>query len=77
MPLPRHDGWTVARVVPLLAGVLVLLSAALAAVLSPWWLVLTGFVGANLVFYAAMGWCPASLVMQRLGVPVTCAATRS
>lgn len=74
MPLPHHDGWTVAKVVPLLGGLMVLLSAALAATLSPWWLVLTGFVGANLVFYAAVGWCPASLLMQRAGVPVACSA---
>ena len=66
--LPRHEGWTVERVVPLMAGVMVLLSVGLTLAFSPWWLLLTGFVGANLVFYSAAGWCPASLVMQKAGL---------
>lgn len=65
---PRQN-WTVERVVPLMGGVMILLSVALAVGLSPWWLVLTGFVGANLVFYSAVGWCPASLLMERAGLP--------
>lgn len=70
MPLPpTPQGWSITRLVPLLAGTLVLISAALAAILSPWWLILTGFVGANLLFYSAMGWCPATLLLQRMGVP--------
>ncbi|MFD3811805.1 DUF2892 domain-containing protein [Rhodococcus sp. NPDC058639] len=66
--LPHHDGWTVERVVPLMAGVMVLLSVALTLTFSPWWLILTGFVGANLVFYSAAGWCPASLIMEKAGL---------
>ncbi|MEV0542607.1 MULTISPECIES: YgaP family membrane protein [Nocardia] len=66
--LPRHQGWTVERVVPLMAGVIVLASVASAAVFSPWWLLLTGFVGANLVFYSMVGWCPASLIMEKVGL---------
>ena len=67
--LPRHHGWSIARVVPLLAGTFVLISALLAAVFSPWWLIFTGFVGANLLLYSAVGWCPATLLLRRLGVP--------
>ncbi|WP_433633649.1 YgaP family membrane protein [Nocardia sp. CA-120079] len=67
--LPRHHGWSIPRVVPLLAGAIVLMSAPLAAVFSQWWLILTGFVGANLLFYSAVGWCPATLLLQRAGVP--------
>ncbi|TSD94882.1 DUF2892 domain-containing protein [Skermania sp. ID1734] len=66
--LPRHQGWTVERVVPLMAGVIVLLSVALTLTFTPLWLLLTGFVGANLVFYSAAGWCPASLIMERAGL---------
>ncbi|AQA20589.1 hypothetical protein BTZ20_3721 [Rhodococcus sp. MTM3W5.2] len=65
---PRHHGWTVERLVPLLAGTMVLLSVALTLAFSSWWLILTGFVAANLLFYATVGWCPASLLMQRLGL---------
>jgi len=53
---------------PLMAGVMVLLSVALTLAFSPWWLLLTGFVGANLVFYSAVGWCPASLIMEKVGL---------
>lgn len=66
--LVRDRGWTIDRLVPLLAGILVLVSTGLAAVLSPWWLVLTMVVGANLLLYSAVGWCPATLIMARLGV---------
>lgn len=65
---PRPDGWTISRLVPALAGVLVLLSAVLAVSLSPWWLLLTALVGANLLLYSAVGWCPATLAMRRLGI---------
>ncbi|MFE3293874.1 YgaP-like transmembrane domain [Rhodococcus sp. NPDC059234] len=54
--------------VPLMGGAMVLASVALALALSPWWLLLTGFVGANLVFYSAVGWCPASLIMEKVGL---------
>ncbi|MGW0046862.1 DUF2892 domain-containing protein [Nocardia cyriacigeorgica] len=78
MALPlRTQPWTIERVVPLLAGILILISTALAAALSPWWLLVTVLVGANLVLYSAVGWCPASLLMARLGLPTgtaTCAA---
>ncbi|MBY8857426.1 DUF2892 domain-containing protein [Nocardia sp. CA2R105] len=67
--LPRHHGWSIARVVPLLAGALVLISVVLAAAWSPWWLVGTGFVGANLLLYGTAGWCPATLLLRRLGLP--------
>lgn len=61
------------RLVLALAGSLVLVSAALAALVSPWWLLLTAFVGANLLQSSVTGFCPAALVLRRLGVPAGCA----
>lgn len=61
--------WTIERVVPPLAGVMVLASIAPTLAFSPWWLLLTAFVGANLLLFGAVGWCPASLLLHRLGVP--------
>ncbi|UGT67855.1 DUF2892 domain-containing protein [Nocardia gipuzkoensis] len=72
---PRPRGWTITRLVPALAGILVLLSALLSRTLSPWWLILTALVGANLLLYSAMGWCPATLVMRRLGLTDTTCPT--
>ncbi len=76
--LPRHQGWSIARVVPLLAGAFVLLSVIAAVAWSGWWLLFTGFVGANLLLYGIAGWCPATLMLRRLGLPATagCATPR-
>ena len=59
-------GWPLERVLFALAGTVTLLSAALAALVSPWFLLLTAFVGVNQWLYVAAGTCPASLVLTRL-----------
>ena len=59
---------TVERAVPALAGIMVAVSTALALIVSPWWTILTFFVATNLLFYSAVGWCPASLLMQKAGL---------
>ncbi|WP_054814071.1 YgaP family membrane protein [Nocardia arizonensis] len=74
---PRTREWTIERIVPLLAGALTLAGTALAAMLSPWWLLLSALVGANLLLYSAVGWCPATLLMARLGVPARPAPCRA
>jgi hypothetical protein len=50
-----------------LAGSMVLLSAALTHWVSPWWLLLTCFVGANLIQSAFTGFCPPTLILRKLG----------
>lgn len=50
------------------AGTMILLSLALAWAFSPWWLALTAFVGLNLLQSAFTGFCPAAIVMRRLGL---------
>ena len=49
-----------------------LLSALLAATVSPWFLLLTAFVGINQWLYVRFANCPASLVLGRFGVSRTC-----
>ncbi len=51
----------------LLAGSMVLVSVALVCFVSPWWLLLTGFVGLNLIQSALTGFCPPSLVLRKFG----------
>jgi hypothetical protein len=58
--------WPLERVLFALAGSMTLLSAALAALLSPWFLLLTAFVGVNQWLYVLFGACPASLILTRL-----------
>ena len=66
--MPKPQGWSLERVVPLLAGTMVLTTLSLARQHHPRWRILTGFVGANLILDAAVGWCPASAVLHRMGV---------
>lgn len=59
---------TVEQAVLALGGALVLLSVALTLVFGPYWLILTALVGANLVQAAFTGFCPAALVLKRMGL---------
>jgi hypothetical protein len=56
------------RAVLTLAGTMVLLSLALAWLVSPYWLLLTAFVGANLFQAAFTGFCPAAIIFRKLGM---------
>jgi hypothetical protein len=55
------------RAVMRFAGVMVLLSLALAHWVSPNWLWFTAFVGLNLFQASFTGFCPAAMVFKRLG----------
>ncbi len=50
-----------------LAGSVVLLSLALAHFVHPGWLFLTLFAGVNLLQSAFTGFCPPSLILNKLG----------
>lgn len=58
-------GWPLERVLFALAGSVTLASVALVAVVSPWFLLLTVFVGVNQWLYVVVGACPASLILKR------------
>ena len=59
---------TVERGVRLMAGMMILVSLALAYYFSPYWLWLTVFVGLNLLQSAFTNWCPAMSMLRRLGL---------
>ncbi|HTJ62203.1 MAG TPA: DUF2892 domain-containing protein [Alphaproteobacteria bacterium] len=50
------------------AGVMVLVSLGLAHLYSSYWLLLTVFVGVNLLQAGITGFCPIALLLKRLGV---------
>ena len=58
--------WPLERVLFALAGTLTLVSAALTALVSPWFLLLAAFVGLNQWLFAGAGACPASIALERL-----------
>jgi hypothetical protein len=64
------------RVVMAFAGTVVLVSVALAHFVSPWWLLLTLFVGANLLQAAFTGFCPLAMILRKLGLKTGCAFPR-
>lgn len=65
--------WTMTRVLFALAGTVTLASIVLAALVSPWFLLLTAFVGLSQWSFAVSGACPASVVLRRMGVRGDCA----
>jgi hypothetical protein len=58
---------TTDRAVLLFAGFMTLLSALLAWSVSPWWLLLTALVGANMIQASITGFCPAAMLFKALG----------
>jgi hypothetical protein len=54
-------------VIRVLAGSMALLSVALVYFVSPWWLLLTSFVGLNLIQSVFTGFCPPTFLLTKLG----------
>ena len=55
------------RAVLAFAGSVVLLSVLLVYFVSPWWLLLTAFAGANMIQASFTGFCPAAMVFKAIG----------
>jgi len=56
------------RALRLIAGMVVLTSAALVYFHSPWWLLLTAFVGLNLFQSGITNWCPMVWILEKAGM---------
>lgn len=59
---------TLDKAVMAFAGSVVLVSLALAQLVSSWWLLLAAFAGLNMIQASFTGFCPAAIVFKRLGV---------
>lgn len=59
---------SIERIVMAFAGTVVLISAILAWQVSQNWLILTAFVGANLLQSSFTGFCPLAIVLKKLGM---------
>ena len=59
---------TLDRAVQAFAGVMILISLLLTHFVSPGFWLLTAFVGLNLFQSAFTGFCPAAMVMRRMGI---------
>lgn len=58
----------VERYVRLIAGIVVLLTVAAGYWLSPWFFLLTAFMGVNLLQSGFTNWCPMMPILRSLGV---------
>ena len=59
---------TIERAVIRFAGFMVMLSVVLTLYVSPWFWLFTAFIGLNLFQYSFTGFCPAAMVMKRMGI---------
>ena len=64
---------TLDRAIMAFAGVMVLVSVALTQLVSPWWWLLTAFVGLNMLQASFTGFCPAAMLFRKLGISSGCA----
>jgi hypothetical protein len=67
MYIAQTDGWYLERITVLIAGIIILFSATLAWVHSPYWLLITLMVGVNEVMFALVGICLTSNMLYALG----------
>ena len=63
------------RAVMAFAGFMILLSVALTYWISPWFVLLTLFVGVNMLQGSVTGFCPAAMIFRALGAKAGCAFT--
>lgn len=61
------------RAVFAFAGCMTLLSVALTYFVSPYWLLFTAFIGLNMLQSAFTGFCPAAIILAKLGLREGCA----
>ena len=57
---------TLENSIRMMAGILILLSLVLYYFVSPWWLLLTAFVGLNLLQSSVTRFCPAEIIFKKL-----------
>ena len=72
VPSTKSTHWPLERILFAMAGTMTLVSVLLAAVVSPWFLLLTTLVGVNQWLYVTLRGCPASVVLKRFGVTPQC-----
>jgi hypothetical protein len=64
----KEINMTVNEALRAMAGIVTLLSLALGYWVSPYWYLLTAFVGLNLLQSAFTKWCPAMAIFRKLGL---------
>jgi hypothetical protein len=68
MQIEGETNMTIDRIVLMFAGTMALVGTLLAWLVSPWWLLLTGFVGLNMLQASLTGFCPLAMLLRAIGV---------
>lgn len=68
MYIAKTDNWYLERVLHLIAGIIILLSLGLAYFFSKYWLILTAFVGLNLIIFSMTGFCLMANILVKFGI---------
>jgi rhodanese-related sulfurtransferase len=66
LPVERQRVVSLERQVRLGAGLIVLLGVVLGVLVSPWFLLISGFVGAGLIFAGATDWCGMGMLLAKM-----------
>jgi hypothetical protein len=66
--MKKENTMSIDRMVMAFAGAMILVSILLSLVHSPYWLLLTAFVGANLFQAAFTGFCPLAIILKKIGM---------
>ena len=68
---------TIENGIRLIAGTLVMVSVVLTVIYNQWWLILAFFVALNLIQSVFTGFCPAIIILKKLGFrDVSCCAAK-
>lgn len=67
-----RSNWPLERILFAMAGTVTMIGALLAALVSPWFLLLTALAGVNQWAYVLVRACPASIVLKRFGKSPQC-----
>jgi hypothetical protein len=65
---PKEPVMNIDRAVLTFAGLVVLLGLALGYGVNPYWYLLTAFAGLNMIQASFTGFCPAAIVLRKLGL---------
>ena len=64
----EHSAMNIDRAILAFAGLVVLTGLLLSQLSSSWWLLLSAFVGLNMIQAAFSGFCPAAIIFRKLGI---------
>lgn len=76
MESKSRNGWYLERMLFLIAGSFSLIGLWLGLFVDKWGFALNLLVGANMILFALVGFCPMAFLLRKFGVPEKCGSDR-